>query len=278
MSDPLLSIDSVTKRFGGLIAVNKVSLEVRRGEIVGLIGPNGAGKTTLFGCVVGLLHPTAGTITFAGRRADGLSQHAMVRRGLRLVLDAEPDLQVVAEASDGAQALTRALEDDIDLAILDISMPRMTGLQAARELHRRRPELRTLILSMHENEQYLYEALKAGASGYVVKRLADRDLVEACRATMRGEPFLYPGEVSAVIRDHLRRARNGEQLRDPLTPRETEVIKLVAESYTNRQIADTLVISEKTVERHRANILEKLGMRDRVELTRYAIRRGLLEA
>jgi DNA-binding NarL/FixJ family response regulator len=203
--------------------------------------------------------------------------HAMVRRGLRMVLDAEPDLQVVAEASDGAQAVTRALKDDIHLAVLDITMPRMTGLQAAGELHRRRPELRILILSMHENEQYLYESLKAGASGYVVKRLADRDLVEACRATMRGEPFLYPGEVTAVIHDHLRRARNGEQLRDPLTPRETEVIKLVAESYNNRQIADTLVISEKTVERHRANILEKLGMRDRVELTRYAIRRGLVE-
>jgi DNA-binding NarL/FixJ family response regulator len=203
--------------------------------------------------------------------------HAMVRRGLLMVLDAEPDLQVVAEAGDGAEAVTRALQDDIDLAILDITMPRMTGLQAARELHHRRPELRILILSMHENEQYLYEALKAGASGYVVKRVADRDLVEACRATMRGEPFLYPGEVTTVIRDHLRNAREGDPLRDPLTPRESEVIKLVAESYSNRQIADALVISEKTVERHRANILEKLGMRDRVELTRYAIRRGLLE-
>jgi DNA-binding NarL/FixJ family response regulator len=203
--------------------------------------------------------------------------HAMVRRGLRMVLDAEPDLHVAAETGDGAEAVARALHDDIDLAILDITMPRMTGLQAARELHRRRPELRILILSMHENEQYLYEALKAGASGYVVKKLADRELVEACRATMRGEPFLYPAEVSAVIRDHLRNALDGEQLRDPLTPRETEVIKLVAESYTNKQIADALVISEKTVERHRANILEKLGMRDRVQLTRYAIRRGLLE-
>jgi DNA-binding NarL/FixJ family response regulator len=203
--------------------------------------------------------------------------HAMVRRGLRMVLDAQPDLQVVAETGDGAEALTRALQDDIDLAILDITMPRMTGLQATRELHHRRPDLKLLILSMHENEQYLYEALKAGASGYVVKKLADRHLVEACRATMRGEPFLYPAEVNAVIRDHLRRALDGDQLRDPLTPRETEVIKLVAESYTNKQIADTLVISEKTVERHRANILEKLGMRDRVELTRYAIRRGLVE-
>ncbi len=203
--------------------------------------------------------------------------HAMVRRGLRMVLDAEPDMHVVAETGDGAEAVTRALQDDIDLAILDITMPRMTGLQATRELHRRRPELRILILSMHENEQYLYEALKAGASGYVVKKLADRDLVEACRATMRGEPFLYPAEVTAVIRDHLRDALDGQQLRDPLTPRETEVIKLVAESYTNKQIADALVISQKTVERHRANILEKLGMRDRVQLTRYAIRRGLLE-
>ena len=203
--------------------------------------------------------------------------HAMVRRGLRMVLDAQPDLHVVAETGDGADAVSRALQDDIDLAILDITMPRMTGLQATRELHRRRPLLRILILSMHENEQYLYEALKAGASGYVVKKLADRDLVEACRATMRGEPFLYPAEITAVMRDHLRNALDGGQLRDPLTPRETEVIKLVAESYTNRQIADVLVISEKTVERHRANILEKLGMHDRVQLTRYAIRRGLLE-
>jgi DNA-binding NarL/FixJ family response regulator len=203
--------------------------------------------------------------------------HAMVRRGLRMVLDSEPDLHVVAETGDGADAVARALEDDIDLAILDITMPRMTGLQAARELHHRRPELRILILSMHENEQYLYEALKAGASGYVVKKLADRDLVEACRAVMRGEPFLYPAELTAVIRDHLSSALDREQLRDPLTPRETEVIKLVAESYSNRQIAEALVISEKTVERHRANILEKLGMHDRVQLTRYAIRRGLLE-
>jgi DNA-binding NarL/FixJ family response regulator len=203
--------------------------------------------------------------------------HALVRRGLRLILDAQPDLEVVAEAGDGAEAVRIALRGGIDLAVIDISMPRMTGLQAARELQRRRPELRILILSMHESEQYLYEALKAGASGYVVKKAADRDLVEACRATVRGEPFLYPGAVSALAKDYLRRARTGEGPRDPLTPRETEVIKLVAESYTNRQIAESLVISEKTVDRHRANILEKLGMRDRVELTRYAIRNGLVE-
>ena len=204
--------------------------------------------------------------------------HGLVRRGLRLILDAQPDLEVVAEASDGAEAVARALSEEIDLAILDISMPRMTGLQAARELHQRRPDVRVLILSMHESEQYLYEALRVGASGYVVKTVADRDLVEACRATIRGEPFLYPGAVTALINDHLRRAREGELPLDPLTHRETEVIKLVAESYTNRQIAEALVISEKTVDRHRANILEKLGMRDRVELTRYAIRNGLVEA
>jgi DNA-binding NarL/FixJ family response regulator len=204
--------------------------------------------------------------------------HAVVRGGLRLVLEAEPDMQVVGEVGDGAQAVERGLQDDVDLAVIDITMPRMTGLHAARELHRRRPELRILMLSMHENERYLHEALKAGASGYVLKTVADRDLVEAVRAAMRGERFLYPGARTPLIEDFLHRARQDRPLReDPLSPREQEVVKLVAEGYTNKQIAETLVISEKTVERHRANILEKLGMRDRVELTRYAIRRGLIE-
>jgi DNA-binding NarL/FixJ family response regulator len=204
--------------------------------------------------------------------------HAVVRRGLRMVLDAEPDLEVVAEVGDGAQAVERGLQDDVDLAVIDITMPRMTGLQAARELHERRPELRILMLSMHENERYLYEALKAGASGYVLKTVADRDLVEACRAAMRGERFLYPGAMTPLIADYLHRVRQDLPVReDPLTAREQEVVKLVAEGYTNKQIAEALVISEKTVERHRANILEKLGMRDRVELTRYAIRQGLIE-
>jgi DNA-binding NarL/FixJ family response regulator len=204
--------------------------------------------------------------------------HTVVRHGLRMLLDAQPDLAVVAEAGDGAEALATALVNDVDLAILDIAMPRMTGLHAARRLSTYRPQLRILILSMHENERYLYEALKAGASGYVVKTVADRDLVEACRAAMRGEPFLYPGAMSALIREHLHRVHNNQPLRDdPLTRREAEIVKLIAEAYSSKEIADTLVISEKTVERHRANILEKLGMRNRVELTRYAIRRGLVE-
>src|SRR6201984_1522125 len=125
--------------------------------------------------------------------------HPVVRRGLRMVLEAQPDMQVVAEVGDGAEAVKRGLEDDVDLAVIDITMPRMTGLHAARELHRRRPQLRILVLSMHENERYLYEALKAGASGYVLKTVADRDLVEACRAAMRGEAFLYPGAMTTLI-------------------------------------------------------------------------------
>ena len=204
--------------------------------------------------------------------------HTIVRQGLRFIIDAEPDLEVVAEASNGHEALTRAIKDDIDLAILDIAMPTMTGLQAARELAARRPELRMLILSMHDDEGYLFEALKAGTAGYVLKSVADRDLVEACRAAMRGEPFLYAGAERALVRDYVQRARAGETPpEDPLTPREQQIVKLIAESHTNRQIAEVLTISEKTVETHRANILEKLGMRDRVELTRYAIRRGFVE-
>lgn len=204
--------------------------------------------------------------------------HPIVLRGLVQVLDQQPDFEVVAEAHDGAEAVQRVVAEDIELAILDISMPRMTGLQAAREITQRKPGVRVLILSMHETEEYFFEALACGASGFVLKTAVDRDLVDACRAAMRGEPFLYPGAVRALIREHLERARRGETGRtDPLTPREQEIVKLIAEAHTNDQIAELLFISKKTVERHRANILEKLGMRDRVELTRYAIRRGLVQ-
>ena len=195
-----------------------------------------------------------------------------------MVLNGQPDLEVVAEATDGEQAVENALSHDIHLAILDISMPRKTGLQSAREITHRKPEVRVLMLSMHDSEQYLFEAIRAGASGYVLKSAVDRDLVEACRAAMRGEPFLYPGGVRALMREYLERARAGEALHtEMLTPREEEIVKLVAEAHTNDEIGEMLFISKKTVERHQANILEKLGMRDRVELTRYAIRRGLVE-
>ena len=204
--------------------------------------------------------------------------HAVVRSGLRAVLEDEADIEVVAEAVDGVEAVEKALSGEVDLAILDVSMPRMTGLQATAELHRRQRDVRVLILSVHDNEQYFFEALRAGASGYVLKSAANRDLVTACRAAMRGEPFLYPKAVTALVRDYLEQAAKGETLpTDPLTPRELQVVKLIAEGYSSAEIATELVISRKTVDHHRANILEKLGMRNVAELTRYAIRRGLLE-
>jgi DNA-binding NarL/FixJ family response regulator len=204
--------------------------------------------------------------------------HALVRRGVRLILDREPDLEVIAEASDGHEAVSLARSRPVDLAILDIAMPRMTGLQAARELSVVRPEVRVLMLTMYDNEQYFFQALKAGASGYVLKSVLDRDLVEACRATMRGEPFLYAGAVTTLVRSYLDRVRQGVDLpRQILTAREEEVLKLVAEGNSSKEIAELLTISVKTVERHRSNILQKLGLRDRLDLTRYAIRAGLVE-
>ncbi|MEU4553638.1 LuxR family two component transcriptional regulator [Micromonospora violae] len=204
--------------------------------------------------------------------------HALVRRGVRLILDGEPDLTVVAEASDGAEALEQARLHQPDLAILDIAMPRLTGLQATRELIRQQPGLRVLILTMYDNEQFFFEGLRAGANGYVLKSVADRDLVEACRAAMRDEPFLYPGAVTALIRNYLDRVRNGEPVPErAITGREEEILKLVAEGHSSKEIAELLFISIKTVERHRSNLLQKLGLRDRLDLTRYAIRAGLIE-
>ena len=204
--------------------------------------------------------------------------HPIVRSGLRKVLDTKPDMEVVAEAEDGAEAVRLALAEDVHVAILDVSMPRMTGIQAAEELHRRKPELKLLMLSMYDSEQFLFESLRAGASGYVLKSDADQDIVEAVRRTMRGQSFLYPSAVSTLVRDFVDRGRpDDEGQLDILTPRELQVLKLIAEAHTSKEIAQELVISPKTVERHRQNILDKLGMSDRVELTRYAIRRGLIQ-
>ena len=193
--------------------------------------------------------------------------HALVRRGVRLILESEADLTVVAEAGDGAEAVALAASHDVDLAVLDVAMPRMTGLQAAREISRRRRAPRILLLSMYDSDQYFFEALKAGACGYVLKSVADRDLVEACRAAVRGEPFIYPDALTALMREYLQRARRGERLPGSiLTAREAEIVKLIAEGRSSKEIAALLVISIKTVERHRANILQ-----------RYAIRTGLVE-
>jgi DNA-binding NarL/FixJ family response regulator len=204
--------------------------------------------------------------------------HALVRAGVRRILDDDPGLQVVAEAADGSEALETALAQPIDLAVLDVSMPKLTGLHVARHLAEQRPDTRVLILSVHDSEEFLFEALQAGASGYVLKSAAEHDLLTACHAALRGEPFLYPQALRALIRDHIERAQRGEGgLEDPLTPRETEIVKLIAEGHTSRQIAELLNIAENTVDRHRANVLEKLGLRDRVALTLYAVRRGLVE-
>jgi len=200
--------------------------------------------------------------------------HGIVRSGLRLLLEREPDIEVVAEASDGVEARDLAIRERPELAILDVKMPRLTGLQATREIREQAPDVAVLILSMHDDERYLFEALKAGASGYVLKRQADQDLLDAVRAVQRGEPFLTPDAQRALIKDVLDR---GLEDSDELTPREQEVVKLVAEAHTNREIAEILHLAEKTVESHRANAMRKLGMRDRVELVRYAIRRGLIE-
>jgi DNA-binding NarL/FixJ family response regulator len=202
--------------------------------------------------------------------------HPIVRSGLKKVIDAQADMKVVAEAEDGAEAVKKALAEEVHLAILDVSMPKLTGIQAAAELQKRKPELKLLMLSMYDSEQFLYESLRAGASGYVLKSDADQDIVEAIRRTMRGQSFLYPSAVSTLVRDFVERGRTDEQF-DVLTPRELQVLKLIAEAYTSKEIAKELVISVKTVERHRQNILDKLGMSDRVELTRYAIRRGLIQ-
>jgi DNA-binding NarL/FixJ family response regulator len=201
--------------------------------------------------------------------------HGIVRSGLRLLLERQPDMEVVAEADDGVTAVATALAERPDLCILDVGMPRMTGLQATHEIKSHAPEVTVLILSMHDDERYLFEALRAGASGYVLKREADQELVDAARAVVRGDAFLTNAAERSLIRDWMADSSTGPT--EPLTPREQEVIKLIAEAHTNAQIAEILHLSEKTVESHRANLLRKLGMRDRVELVRYAIRRGLVE-
>ncbi|MBA2505403.1 MAG: response regulator transcription factor [Thermoleophilaceae bacterium] len=202
--------------------------------------------------------------------------HGVVRSGLRMLLDRQEGMTVVAEAADGVEAVEMTLAERPHVAILDVAMPRMTGLQAAREIKAQRPEVAVLLLSMHEDERYVFEALKAGAAGYVLKRAADTDLVGAVRAVARGDSFVSPDAQGELVARWMA-DEDADAPDDPLTPRERDVVKLIAEAYTNREIAAILKVSEKTVESHRGNVLSKLGMRDRVELVRYAIRTGLVE-
>ena len=192
--------------------------------------------------------------------------HGIVRSGLKMLIERQTGMHVVAEAADGVEAVKAAIQARPDVAILDVAMPRMTGLQAAREIKRQCPQTSVLLLSMYDDERYVHDALKAGASGYVLKRQADAELIEAIHAVAAGGSFLSQSIEGGA-----------DAPQDPLTPRELGVVKLIAEAYTNKQIAEILHLSEKTVESHRANVLAKLGMRDRVELVRYAIKRGLVE-
>ena len=201
--------------------------------------------------------------------------HGIVRSGLRMLIERQTDMKVVAEADDGVAALESTQSERPDVAVLDVSMPRMTGLQAAREIRSHVPDTRVLLLSMHDDERYFLEGLEAGAAGYVLKRAADTDLIGAVRTVADGRTFLSDEAQRTLMAEWLEGGRVEPD--DPLTPRELEVVKLIAEAFTNRQIAEILKLSEKTIESHRANVFAKLGMRDRVEIVRYAIRRGLVE-
>jgi DNA-binding NarL/FixJ family response regulator len=202
--------------------------------------------------------------------------HGIVRGGLRLLLDRQPDMEVIAEACDGVEAVQLALRERPDICVLDVSMPRMSGLQATVEIRTHAPQIAVLVLSMYDDERYLFEALQAGAAGYILKQEADTVLVEAVRAVARGEPFMTNAAEQSLLREWMADDSTGPV--EPLTLRERQVLKLIAEAFTNKAIGETLHISQKTVESHRANLMRKLEMRDRVELVRYAIRRGLIEA
>lgn len=204
--------------------------------------------------------------------------HALVRRGLRQLIDQESGLEVVAEASNGAEAVELAIKENVDVAIVDVAMPRLTGIQAAEQLAKRRPQTRVLVLSMYDNDQYVSAAVRAGAAGYLLKSLADEEVIDACRAVARGEGFVYPSGTALRLRERLEQVRSGGRAdAEVLTPRELEVLKLIAEGRSSREIAAVLVISLKTVDRHRSNISAKLGIKDRAGLIRYASRRGLIE-
>jgi len=204
--------------------------------------------------------------------------HAMLRDGVRMVLEAHGGFEVVGCAENGRAAVDMARELRPDIAVLDVAMPELNGLEATREIRECCPDTAIVILSMHEGEEYLREALRAGAAGYVLKRAAAQELVGAIHAVQRGESYLDPALTRTLISDYVRQVERGDETPDSLTDRELEVLTLVAEGMTNRQIALKLSISIKTVQTHRANLMDKLNLHDRTELVRYAIRRGLIEA
>ena len=204
--------------------------------------------------------------------------HAVLRAGLRALLNAEPDLVVVGEAANGAEAVERATQLRPDVIVMDIQMPKMSGLDATRALRAQGIQSKVLILTMHAESQYLLPLLEAGGAGYVLKSGADTELIEAIRTVHRGEVFLYPAATKLLVDGYLDRSARDEDPYDGLTEREREVLKLVAEGYSGTEIAERLVISPKTVDTYRERIMQKLGMRHRYELVRYALRKGMLKA
>jgi len=209
-----------------------------------------------------------------------VDDHAVLRAGLRLLIDGQPDMAVVGEAGDGQEGVWLAGELRPDVVLMDIAMPGMDGIQAMGLLKEKVPESRVLFLSMYQDEEYLRKVLAAGAAGYILKRAAGPELLAAIRAVDRGDVYLDPALTRMLVEEYLERGLAEEPQEEPppvsLTPRELEVLRLVAQGHTNREIAEILVVSVKTVETHKANIMEKLGLRTRAELVRYALRRGLL--
>ncbi len=209
-----------------------------------------------------------------------VDDHAVVRAGLRMLFAADPDLEIIGEAENGAQGVRMACQLRPDVVLMDISIPDMNGIEATRRIKAQYPEVAVLALTMHEDDQYFFAMLSAGASGYVPKRAAPNDLLSAIRAVRNGGMFLFPSVARLLVNDYLhKREQPGATPRgfEELTEREREVLTLIAEGRNNQEIADALVISIKTVNRHRENIMAKLNLHSRVELVRYAIEKGLIE-
>ncbi len=205
--------------------------------------------------------------------------HAVVRSGLRLLLEAQPGMRIVGEAANGADAIGRTAELRPDVVLMDIEMPGMNGIEATRRIKAESPATAVLALTMYEDDQYFFEMLQAGAAGYVPKRAAPDELVSAIRAVSRGEVFLYPSLAGRLVQDYLQRREVAEQEppADELTPREQEVLTLIAQGLSNGEIGEQLVISAKTVDRHRENIMRKQNLHNRVDLVKYALRKGLID-